>query len=103
MKRKKYACNRLYIDNRYLSQAVVTINEDGEVGSYFSLYEEISATEWIGGAVVLSDKKNEIQYSNFQDFKEQMTNAKLFLYAWHISNFDFQKEEFTPQSIISRL
>lgn len=100
---KKYACNRLYVDDRCLSQAVVVIDERGEVESYSSFSEEISGTEWIGGVIILSCRKEKIQYNDFRHFRKQMTSAKQDVYAWHISNFDFQKEEFTSQSIIRRL
>ena len=51
---KKYACNRLYLNNgEYISTAVVTINEMGEVESHTRLVEETSATEWIGGTIIL--------------------------------------------------
>ena len=100
---RKFACNRLYIHNQYLSHAVVTMDERGEVESYFPFSEEMSATEWIGGIIVLSDKEDAIQCTSFQNFRDLMTSAKRMVYAWHISNFDFQQEEFTPQSIIRRL
>lgn len=100
---KKYACNRLYVDGRYLSQAVVALNEKGEVESYSSFSEEMSETEWIGGVILLSCKKGRVQSNDFHHFKEQMTSSEQLIYAWHISNFDFEKEDFTPQSIICRL
>lgn len=100
---KKYACNRLYVDDRYLSQAVVVINDNGEVESYSSFSEEMPETEWIGGVILLSCIKDRVQCDGFHHFRKQMTNAKQCVYAWHISHFDFQKEEFTPQSIIHRL
>jgi len=100
---RRYACNRLYINNLCLSQAVVAINEKGKVEYYFLFSEELPATEWIGGVIVLSDKKERVGYSDFQDFREQMTSTKQLVYAWHVSDFDFQKEDFTPQSVVSRL
>ena len=105
MKIKRYACHRVYDSyNHYLPQSVVTITPDGEVLECKPLTEEISSTEWIGGVIVLSPSP---EMGSVTDFKS-MTNGMVHLdqtplYAWHVSNFDFSKEELTPQSIIRRL
>ena len=55
---KKYACNRLYkASGEWMPQSVVSINERGEVERYAPLKEETSATEWLGGIIILSDKE----------------------------------------------
>ena len=101
---KKYACNRLYFNNgEYISTAVVTINEMGEVESHTRLVEETSATEWIGGAIILSDKKEINIKSTFKQLLLDTKCATHPMYAWHIIPFDFAKEELSEQSIIKRL
>ena len=90
MKIKKYACHRVYDNsyNHYLPQSVVAIAPDGEVLECTPLTEEISSTEWIGGIIVL----NPMSDNNTEKY-----------YALHISDFDFEQEVPTPQSIIRRL
>lgn len=101
---KKYACNRLYLScNQYISPCVVTINEEGKVQGYSPLEEETSATEWIGGVIVFSDKSENLSIGTFAQFFQETKSAKHTDYAWHITNFDFQATELTPQSIIQRL
>lgn len=101
---KKYACNRLYLSaDRYVSLSAITLDEEGKVEGHSPLTEETPATEWIGGVVVLSDKETLGQRTDFRTFLHDMTSAKQLPYAWHISGFDFLKEEFTPQSVIRRL
>ena len=101
---RRYACNRLYLSyNQYISPCVVTIGEDGKVQGYSPLKEETSATEWIGGVIVLSDKSENLSIGTFAQFFEDTKNAKHADYAWHIIHFDFQTTELTPQSFIRRL
>ena len=101
---KKYACNRLYVSyNRYVSQSVVSIDEEGKVSGYSSLVEETASTEWIGGVIFLSDKERLASSSGFKALAQEITEGGCATYAWHISNFDFQQEELTLDSIIRRL
>ena len=101
---RRYACNRLYLScNQYISPGVVTINEEGKVQGYSALEEETSATEWIGGVIVFSDKAENLSIETFAQCFEDTKNAKHADYAWHIFDFNFQKEMLTPQSIIRRL
>ena len=102
---KKYACNRLYMaDGHYETPSVVRVDKEGKVEGHFPLTEEASATEWIGGVVVLSDKDAcDVVRTDFRTFLHTMTRSGHPLYAWHISGFDFLKEDFTPQSVIRRL
>lgn len=101
---KKFACNRLYVShNRYVSQSVVSIDEEGKVSGYSSLVEEIASTEWIGGVIFLSDKERLTSSSGFKALAQEITEGGCATYAWHISNFDFQQEELTSDSIIRRL
>ena len=101
---KKYACNRLYKSPEvFLSQSIVTINERGEVEGLAPLGEEVSATEWLGGVIILSDKKMMSPQQNFKGVLEYLAPVGKPIHAWHISDFDFQQEEMSTQSIIKRL
>jgi hypothetical protein len=101
---KKYACNRLYrASEEWMPQSVVTINERGEVERIAPLLEETSATEWLGGIIILSDKKIMPSQLKFNDLLDYLTPVEMPLYAWHISDFDFQQEEMTSRSVIRRL
>ena len=102
---KNYACHRVYDSyNHHESQSVVAISEKGEVIGYTPLMHETSFTEWIGGVIILSPLTEIPTYPNFRSMVLEMTTpAQAPLYAWHITGFDFSKEELTPQSIIKRL
>ena len=101
---KKFACNRLYkAPGEWMSQSVVSINDRGEVEGYVPLLDETSATEWLGGIIVLSDKDALPEKMNFNDLLDYMASAKKPVRAWHISDFDFQQEELTSRSVIRRL
>ena len=87
-----------------MPQSVVTINERGEVERFAPLMEETSATEWLGGIIILSDKQDLPSQWNFNVLLDYLTPAiETPLHAWHVSDFDFQQEELTSQSIIRRL
>ena len=101
---KRYGCNRLYLaENDFRSTSVVSIGHDGKVNHISPLTEETSATEWVGGVIVLSDKEELTVHQDFRTLLREMTRANQPTYAWHISPFDFPREELTPQSIIRRL
>lgn len=103
---KNYACHRVYDGaHHFLSQSVVSINEDGEVMDCKPLSQETAFTEWIGGVIVLSTKKELTLPTDFDHLRQDATkgNEKSPLYAWHISDFNFQEEALTSQSIIRRL
>ena len=102
---KNYACHRVYDSyNHYRPQSVVAISEKGEVMECMPLMHETSFTEWIGGVIILSPLTEIPTYPNFRSMVQEMTTpAQAPLYAWHITGFDFSKEELTPQSIIKRL
>ena len=98
---RKFACNRLYIsETEYLSQSVVTIDELGMVQGYAPLKDEQAATEWIGGVIVLSGEKDLVSSKDFKTLLEHLTHAKLYKYAWHISDFDFLYQQLTDRSIV---
>ena len=102
---KKYACNRLYkASGEWMPQSVVSINERGEVESYAPLKEETSSTEWLGGIIILSDKETLPSTRNFNELLDELTPKDApAVYAWHISEFDFQQEALTSRSIIRHL
>ena len=103
---KNYACHRVYGgDIHYHTQSVVSISANGEFVECRPLTQETSFTEWIGGVIVLSP---EPELTLPLDFKTLCQPTKKGdesspLYAWHISDFDFQEEALTAQSIIRRL
>lgn len=102
---KKYACHRVYDSyHHYLNQSVVAISSHGEVLSVTSLSEETSFTEWIGGIIILSHLTEIPLHTDFQELIHHLTShTQSPLYAWHVSDFDFQQEIISPQSIIRRL
>lgn len=104
MNLKRYACLRLYdACGQCFPQAFVTIDSlTGLVVDYGLLKEELPATEWMGGVVVLSDREGWAPQVSFKSFVSS-SQANRPLYAWHISTFDFTREELTSQSVIRRL
>ena len=101
---KRYAVHRVYISKtQYITQASLSINTKGEVENYAPFINETAETEWLGGIIILSNK---IEINNITDFRtiiNYLATAKHGIYAWHISNFDFQSENLTPKSQIKRL
>ena len=103
---RNYACHRVYkVSGHYQSQSVVTITENGEFIDCRPLSHEIPFTEWIGGIVMLSSDSELSLPIDFKILRQQNTkgNESFPLYAWHISDFNFQEETTTPQSVIRRL
>lgn len=105
MAHRKYACHRVYDKcNHYHPQSVVSLTEKGEFIGCNPLVHETSFTQWIGGVIVLSPLSDMTHYTDFQTMLREMTHIdQAPLYAWHISDFDFSREELTPQSIVRRL
>ena len=104
---KRFACHYLYvsIDGCY-SKYVVQINENNIVDKYFPLKEEISATQWVGGVIVLSPFKDLTIHlgETFSSLLQRIvTEVEEPLYAWHITNFDFIEKEFTSTSKLTLL
>lgn len=103
---KNYACHRVYdTDMHYYSQSVVSISANGELVEHRPLTQETSFTEWIGGVIVLIPESELTFPLDFKTlFQFTKKRGKLTpLYAWHISDFNFQEETLTSQSIIRRL
>ena len=104
---KKYACHRLYGADResvFHAQSVVCIDESGFVSSFYPLSCETSHTEWVGGVVILSSTMDMKLENNFAFMLQKYYSPQeKNLYAWHLSNFDFAKDDFSSQTVLSRL
>lgn len=107
---RRFACQRLYLSpDTYFIRYVVELGSNGKIQSYYPLEEEIYATQWIGGVIVLSARRKLepiMPEKNFKTFLAQATRTNTKIqecYAWHIANFDIVREEFVPQSHIIRL
>ena len=104
---KKFACHRLYLTpDECLKMACVTIDGEGRVAGYKSLTEETASTEWIGGVIFLLPQAEIYSEANFNElFKADISpkNETNPLYAWHVSNYDFEHNCLTPQSVVQRL
>lgn len=103
---RKFACHRIYqSSDSSQGQSVISINSKGEVVSLSSLDSESCHTEWIGGVIVLSNKKELFIGTDFLSFLSGTfpVERKYPLYAWHIYPFDFENEILLPQSVLRRL
>ena len=104
---KKFACHRLYLTpHEYLRRASVTLDEQGRVAGYQTLIEETASTEWIGGVIFLLPQEEIALDANFIELLKADSKSKettLPLYAWHVSNYDFEQDCLTPQSVVQRL
>lgn len=55
---RRFACQRLYLSpDTYFIRYVVELGNNGKIQSYYPLEEEIYATQWIGGVIVLSARR----------------------------------------------
>lgn len=104
---KIFACHRLYLTpDNFLKMACVTIDEQGRVAGYKLLTEETASTEWIGGVIFLLQQTEIASKANFNELlkaditPKDTTNP---FYAWHVSNYDFEHDCLTSQSVIQRL
>lgn len=104
---KKYACHRLYLTpTNTLRMASVTIDGTGRVCAFAELHEETSATEWIGGIILLTPTSELNSRTCFKELLEaNLYPSEVILpcYAWHITNFDFTNECLTIQSTVQPL
>lgn len=104
---KKFACHRLYLTlHEYLRRASVTLDEQGRVANYQLLTEETASTEWIGGVIFLLPQEEIASDANFIELLKAESKSKETtppLYAWHVSNYDFEQDCLTPQSVVQRL
>ena len=102
---KRYACHRLYKSlDHYEGRSFVSLNDEGIVMETGPLTEEMAATEWIGGVIILSGK-SEIPYESDvkSKFFSLLSGDAPANYAWHISTFDFQQGEPFAGSVIRQL
>ena len=104
---KKFACHRLYLTpDECLKMACVTIDGEGRVAGYKPLTEETASTEWIGGVIFLLPQAEIASEANFIELLKADSKSKettLPLFAWHVSNYDFEHDCLTPQSVVQRL
>ena len=104
---KKFACHRLYLTpHEYLRRASVTLDEQGRVADYQTLTEETASTEWIGGVIFLLPQEEIASDANVIELLKADSKSKettLPLFAWHVSNYDFEQDCLTPQSVVQRL
>ena len=106
---KRFACHYLYVSAAgCYSKYVVELEDNGRVGAYFPLKEELSATQWIGGVIIVSPMHELEIYSGekFADFLQRAmlkTEPERPVYAWHVADFDLQEKEFTVGSRLVRL
>lgn len=104
---KKFACHRLYLTpHEYLRRASVTLDEQGRVTGYQTLTEETASTEWIGGVIFLLPQEEIASDANFIELLKADSKSRetaLPLYAWHVSNYDFEQDCLTPQSVVQQL
>ena len=105
----RFACHHLYVsaDGCYF-RYVVELEGNGTVSRYFPLKEEICATQWIGGVIVLSPYPElEIHpRESFACFLKRATvemNMAEPVYAWHIADFDFTQKDFKNIGKVIRL
>lgn len=106
---KRFACHYLYVsaDGCY-SKYVVELEDNNRVRKYFPLKEELCATQWIGGVIVISSLHElEIRsQEKFSDFLKRImveTDTDAPVYAWHIADFDLMRKEFAVGSKPVRL
>ena len=106
---RRFACHYLYVsaDGCY-SKYVVELEDSDRVRAYFPLKEEISATQWIGGVIIISPMY-ELDICSGEKFVDFLHRAMLETeleqpgYAWHIADFDLPGKEFTAGSRLVRL
>lgn len=103
---KRYACHRLYITpSNFVRMPAITLDEQGRVVAYTQFQEEISSTEWIGGIAFLSEDMDIPHTRELNELLQACNSSSEAhtLYAWHISNIDFEHHCLTPQSTVQRL
>ena len=106
---RRFACHRLYLSSdTCFVRYVVELGDDGKMQRYYPLEEEIYATQWIGGVIIISPMYGlEIcSGEKFADFLHRAmleTGCEQPVYAWHIADFDLPGKEFTTGSRLVRL
>lgn len=106
---KRFACHYLYVsEGGCYSRYVVELEGNGTVSRYFPLKEEISATQWIGGVIVLSSYLG-LEIHSQESFACFLKRAIVEIdmdnpiYAWHVADFDFIQKDFKSTSKLIRL
>lgn len=105
---KRYAAHYLYGPaGACFKQAVVEMEND-TVFSFFPLTEEVHSASWLGGVILLSDKKDyrwsgNLSLPEMVSFLVEKANEKAPLYAYHIDRIDFQTKMLWPDATVCRL
>lgn len=72
-----------------------------------SLEEEVRQTQWLNGLIILAPCRTERRKGeSFLDFCQRVSQSvagREELYAFHVSDFDLRKMEFTSRSRLQRL
>lgn len=104
---RRFACHYLYVSaDECYSRYVVEVNDNAEVNRFFPLTEEISATQWVGGVIILSAEAELPidRQESFHAFLQRATaEAQGPRYAWHVMGVDLFRKEFTTSCGLLRL
>lgn len=103
---KRFATHRVYslLTSEVKCSQVVELDEEGIVSKLYPLKEEICATEWLPGLVVLSSVPVQRKPAEcFSDFKKRMqgdASAHAVLRAYWVHPFNVSAMEFLKNSSI---
>lgn len=106
---KRFATHRVYslLTAEIKSSQVLELEEDGRVSKLYPFTEEISATEWLPGLVVLSPcpiwKNPEENFSEFKMRISKIPVCEAALRAYWIYPFNVALMEFARNSRITLL
>ncbi|MDE5677546.1 MAG: hypothetical protein K2G02_02605 [Phocaeicola sp.] len=106
---KRFASHYLYVlPDTCHSLYVVELEDNGRLKTFFPLAQELCATQWIGGVIVISPFSDLRICSGerFADFLVRVVvgaETGMPMYAWHIAIFDCAQKEFVAGSKAIRL
>ena len=81
---RRFACHRLYLSSdTCFVRYVVELGDDGKMQRYYPLEEEIYATQWIGGVIVLSAKEEPEPFMPRQPFYPTLKQSSSKLSTHH--------------------
>lgn len=107
---RRIAAHRIYhISNKAITCLplhVVSIDDEGNVSDIVSLQEETAQTEWFGGILLITPsysppQTNESWQAYLVRLQKKVVNSTSK--AYHIPDFDFESEEMTKHSRITKL
>lgn len=103
---KRFATHRVYslLTAEMKSSQVVELEEDGSVSKLYPFMEEICATEWLPGLVILSPcsiwKNADENFASFKKRISEISACELPLQAYWVYPFDVSCMEFAENSRI---